>query len=618
MSGGSMLDVTVIFLVAGILFGCLHDARARTAWTQAGLRGRLLSPAAIQVALGALIALGGLLYAIAFARDTPHFQDASLSLRTIRPLIAELLPAVALGLLAGIILRIGLGQMNVQLLLAGALFFILPFVIASGASMFRYIREIKTPWFEASLQSTETRQPVAIQLQGLLDRSGEAANPLDPAEYGRLLDQARTDARLDRLASGDSNASVRLAALGEPQAWPPKELVPTWELEERPAELRFAQAYFHPLMTCIWQHEGSPLAERLIREAVEPVASAARRVLEPANEQAAEPGNGPVGRRAWAEDAETLRETVEQAHAQFASLPERPVAEGTAQRASCVTRLLVPGWTGEAEHRQCDIEKNAADWCRHLPFLPPPRELARTALPYILVARLFRRVGYDSEAREFLASSSGQALGNQQRMRLMLERAELGRALGYATWPVDLRQGIDLLDSELRRVESRVPSEVFGLGCDDEGDPLYPLRVLLAMAEYERAQMRNLYAFQLVSDTASRLPMAEPVASREAVALARRTYEEVSRIGGLECFLRRPGALGAGFSMDARITYPDTYALALLVYAAQTGAERTGIKARILELLDEAEFHAQIAGESARTTFLPILDQHRRLADATL
>ncbi|QLH39349.1 MAG: hypothetical protein HWD60_10885 [Defluviicoccus sp.] len=383
-----MLDLTVIFLFAGFLFGASQDkpegATPKDNEASPGFRDAFTAPLAawsqqtrvqpavrLQWILCGVVVLLGIVYAIVYVATNPYYERFSFG--TSRLMLVKLLPSMALGFLAGAIVRIGLRSMNPFFLAMGAIFFVLPFLLMNGIGVLKTFNKIKVgPWFEAEVNSTEEKRPVQLQLQALVDRSVESDfSALRTTEIDRLVEKAGMAQDFCRYLScrADNEQSTGLIASRAEQGIP--------AMPSNLSGAGFYRTYLEQFVTQISAvDDGSLSTERTIREVVDPVAKAGESLLHTARTSENDWPN------AWCKFLSELRK-AELSLGALSSIGETNLRPFTDDMSGC---------DGAA----------AAD-----ATLIPTEDFTTAALPHILIARLYRRAGFDARALRVLEQADG-------------------------------------------------------------------------------------------------------------------------------------------------------------------------------------------------------------------
>lgn len=624
-----MLDLTVIFLVAGFLLGKflfetsqdeqersippgdqenmnrenrgLGDSLAVSSLAVPSLaakseQSRVQPTVRLQWILGWIVVFLGVIYAIAFVATNPFYDRFSFS--TFQLMLIKLLPSMALGFLAGAIVRIGLRLMKPLFLVMGAVFFVLPFLLLNGPGMIEKLKKFKVgPWFEAEINSTETKQPVQLQLQSLIDPTeSPGLSSLDTDILNSTVNKYKISKEMcDYIQCNEINSGYSLI---ETQA---AESLSTMQPGMNGVE--FYGTYIEPFVNEIAKVEregedGSLSKERALREAVDPVARAGARLLQEANRGQTENDWS----TAWCGFLTKLRK-AEANLGQIVSI-------------------------GETNLRPFDGE---ASECADTPI--PKSQFTSMALPYMLVARLYRRAGFDARALRVLQEATGLEEAGRNLSRnehippskasewaeLFIERGNLRHSLGDPQWGNDWRNAITLREQVITKLwdahgaklsDSRIEN-----ACPPNTTPdPDPLQLTVARLEIDTAQLRNRYVFSLIDNNQQRRTITlNGDRLEDVVATARQNYLNIERLALLSRCLP-----DTNYAACIQVIYPDTYALALMAAAQrQDPADRLNTSVRIEGLLEQS-LESVLGPENKRcrqwSDFKKIIQKHRKLA----
>lgn len=250
-----------------------------------------------------------------------------------------------------------------------------------------------------------------------------------------------------------------------------------------------------------------------------------------------------------------------------------------------------------------------------LAAVPDPTLVAATAYPYVVVARLFRRVGDLERGRRFLEAVHAEVLPPPERVLLLQELARFRRDLGDGDWSAAQVGAIELNDAILKQLAQRYSTLLRSDPCAEDDGRAVMIADAYAVRRYATAQMRNDYAFEILNE-AQRRPAGERGAHLpDAIQAARVNYGAIKEIKDSECVLaRQPGAT-ADFSIDAEAIYPDTYGLGLLLQAVGEASVDQSTRAEAEALLRKAEQGAMGLPTRQRTAYLSTIREHRRAAE---
>jgi|APTNR8051073442_1049403.scaffolds.fasta_scaffold03575_5 hypothetical protein len=584
-----MLDLMVIFLVAGLLLGAaLESTQGKDEKPLSpGERERMRLKLALdrpsestddrrylrpQLIAAAVFFALGILYALCI----PGITDS------------KLLPSATLGLLAGVIVRLGLRTMSPYFLAVGAVFMILPFLLSQGVGMLKNFNRVKLGWFEADIASTAHKTPVQLQLQTLEDRS---------IASGFI---ALSDGNIDLLLASDELARniCNISKCSDPVGIAKDGSIALYNVSSGATEitgLEFYHHYIKPILAQIAAAEDESLStERSIREIVDPVAKAGAALL-----KAGKAPTDAAWQEAWCRFVDEVR-TAESKLAQIKS----PGSSTMSDTPGCVSGT------------PSDVT------------LIPGRTLAQSALPHILISRIYRRAGSDTRALRVLENAEGIVLAEDMNdlsrsadwAALMIERGELRHSLGIKEWKDDFGRAIDRRESILDHVWSQAGNKLTTYEiieeCRKNPDP-HSRWPTVARLEVDTAQLRNRYVFALIEDGGQRRQFAsEEAVLDDVVTRAQQNYLNMKKLSSLARCLEPSSNPDHAPCID--VVYPDTYALALI--ASTPREDPAGIadmSTQIHQLLRESVEAAQKGPENncpKRQAFLPVIKNHQKLA----
>ena len=583
-----MIDVTFLAMVVGFALAGLvpqNDQQRGAAWTLGDW-----VELAVAATFGVVLAVYVWRFVGADLRLAPMLPNGAggaavpgLDADDLRALVSAALPSLLFGALAGYLLRRAVQQLDVKLLLGAALTLLFPSLISVAPHVADYVNEVKTPWFEAKLINARPEPPPVLSLVS----PGRDEADLNEGAYRTLLRGLGSHADLadpkePPKSPGrppDLPASDRLAYFSG--SWPAGLFPQAAEL--RTVEL-WLNAYVGPLLACDWQQGPYPWSSTDVWQA--PARHAAA-LLHAASEQAA------LGRQ--------LDGVVR------ASLTTPFVDSIATAVATCRPELVLPAW----EHSQCGPDAKA-DYCRYVPFLEPDL-LARSAVPYIAVARLYRRSGQIGSALRFLDAIDPEPMAKTEQARLLLERSAMRSTGGRIDDALaDQLAAVAAYQTVLSQLDAHSNGAADDLACPvPDSDPeMATLFRAYAEVTYQLAQTRNSYLFEAINDLQRKPERDRGAAVRQVLLLASSNLNLVPRLMDYDCVI--------GTALDAPSVYADTYALALLVAAANIPDRRQDLVQRALDLLDRAERAAMDLGPGRSQKLLRIYGQHREAAQVLL
>ena len=610
-----MLDLTVIFLVAGFLLdkslfdtsqgkqeppadwkhNGLGDSLAASSFAAKSQQTHMQPSERLQWILGWLFFLLGIVYAIGFVATNPFYEKISFG--TSRLMLVKLLPAIACGFLAGVIVRTGLRMMNPFFVAMGAVFFVLPFLVLNGPDMLDKLKKFKIgSFFEAEINSTEKKTQVQQQIESLFDPSVRSnLSALNKSDIDKF---AYTDEMVEELChhlscgTNEETRSVLIASRSEEADSPGPSIMNA---------SGFYRTYIEQLVSRIVDiDDGSLSRDRTIRETLHPVANAGENLLQSARSSEAD--------RRWPEAWCGFLNQLQHAESDLDNL--RNIGE---------TNISLPtnGIQG------CDGATVAN------PKAIPTREFTTTLLPHILIARLYRRAGFDARALKVLertdelahaartepSTIDSPAKANQW-AELLIERGDLRYRLGDAKWRDDWRAAINLRETLIDQLRSAhrwdLADSQIKTTCQANQQGENSLQAVAARLELDTAQLRNNYVFTLVKDIQKqRTDLLDEERLEDMVETARQNYLNIGRLSLLPRCLPTHDNPGDALCMD--VVYPDTYALALMAAAQQQDpADRQNTSIRIEGLLQQSL--DSVRNCPKKDDFLPIIRNHHKLA----